>query len=177
MSSTVPCGQSSTRWPRPSALTLTSTGNWQSLSPRQPVTLLPCSPPGKPHPRDQVGLSYRPASQPECLFTVSSMQREWPEAYRTAAGRTLTSLTRTSSTLCLYTGHVWYILYRLTLSFMKVADRETGDGMGERERGNVDPRTYRHESGTLAGPGLARHLPRPAPPIGSVASLWAARQV
>lgn len=66
-----------------------------------------------------------------------------------------------------------------TEQYMKIADPEMGDiagGMWERERGNVDPRTHRHEHGNAVGSGLTRHLPRPAPPIGSVASIWAARQ-
>jgi hypothetical protein len=64
--------------------------------------------------------------------------------------------------------------------FMKISDHEGGEatgGMGEREWGNVDPRTHRHEHGTGPKSGITRHLPHPAPPMGSVASMWAARQV
>lgn len=64
--------------------------------------------------------------------------------------------------------------------YMKIADSDAGDaavGMGEQEWRNVDPRTHRHKHGDVANSGLVRHLPHPAPPIGSVASIWAARQV
>ena len=64
--------------------------------------------------------------------------------------------------------------------YMKIAESDAGDaavGMGEQEWRNVDPRTHRHKHGDVANSGLVRHLPHPAPPIGSVASIWAARQV
>ena len=62
--------------------------------------------------------------------------------------------------------------------YMKITDHDAGEGgIWDRERGNVDPRTHRHEHTTLPSSGVSRHLPRPAPPMGSVASLWTARQV
>jgi hypothetical protein len=62
--------------------------------------------------------------------------------------------------------------------------RESGDRKGggigasgttvwDQDRGNMDPRTQRYERGS----GTSQFLPRPAPPIGSVAKIWAARQV
>lgn len=67
----------------------------------------------------------------------------------------------------------WYIFwYRYTVGDNDVIN-DGGRSGGTWNRGNLDPRTHRHEHGTNA----VRHLPRPAPPVGSVASIWAARQV
>ena len=63
--------------------------------------------------------------------------------------------------------------------YRESGDRE-GGGIGasgttvwDQDRGNMDPRTQRYERGS----GTSQFLPRPAPPIGSVAKIWAARQV
>jgi hypothetical protein len=65
--------------------------------------------------------------------------------------------------------------------YRESGDRE-GGGIGasgttvwDQDRGNMDPRTQRYErgSGPVGGGGASQFLPRPAPPIGSVAKIWA----